>query len=281
MTTIPDHTREAVEAVDHESKAAFLQSLRAPMTYGNWVRDLHPATLTFALLAMATIALSRPGPLWPACTCVAYLLIAFAASVGKTFMLLYGRLALAAGTILFIARAAVLPGENILFQLGGLRVSTESLLAAGQFTLNVLTISGAVILLFAIAPIKKIMLSLEQAGVTPRATFVILSSIQSIVNLGKHTRVVAAAQESRGIELKGSLGRRIRAFFAIISPVFLTGLNEVEERALALDARAFNSRTQHTQLVRIRPAQSWEIALIATALAVAAASVAGRIASWF
>jgi energy-coupling factor transport system permease protein len=261
-------------------RESFVAGLRAPLVTGNRLRDVHVGALALFLLALAVVGLSRGIP-WSAAVCGGYVAIAFIGQVGRSFLLTYGRLALIAGTILFAARSAVLPGQHVLLRFGGLKVSTESLAAAAAFTFNILVICGAVILLVTLAPMKRIMLTLEQAGVTPKLTFLILSSTQSMTNLGKHVRTVSDAQESRGIEMKGSPARRVTAFFAIVSPVFLAGLNEVEERALALDARAFGSRAKHTRLVEVPRLRPVELAVAVAAILLAAASVVGAVTSWF
>ena len=261
--------------------AAVVQRLRAPLTSGNWIRDLHPGTVGVVLLAMVVVAVSRPGLLWPAGTCLAYIVIASFAGVGREYLVTFLRVALFAGLILFVARSTVLPGEQVLFQFGGLKVSVESIQEAGRFALVVLAICGAVILLFILQPMRKILLSFEEAGVSPKVTFVVLSSIQLITNLGKHSTAVREAQESRGIEMGGSLAKRIKAFLAIIPPVFLAGLNQVEERALALEARAFYSPAKHTRLTVLARRAPYEIVIMLVALTAAVASLTGAFTQWF
>src|SRR5690606_13781054 len=107
-------------------------------------------------------------------------------------------------------------------------------------------------LFFAVVTVRYLMLALELRGLTPRATYVVLASFQTITDLGRNARTVLEAQQSRGIETQGNFVTRARAFFPIIAPVFLAALNQTEERAIALDARAFNARTKHTHLVTLR-----------------------------
>jgi energy-coupling factor transporter transmembrane protein EcfT len=128
---------------------------------------------------------------------------------------------------------------------------------------------------------KYLMLALELRGLTPRATYVMLASFQAIIDLGKNARVVMEAQKARGIETDGSLLTRLRAFFPILAPVFLAAMNQTEERAIALDARAFNSRVRHSHLVTLRPTRPWEKLLLALAIAALGLSTLGALLSWF
>jgi energy-coupling factor transport system permease protein len=127
----------------------------------------------------------------------------------------------------------------------------------------------------ALMPAKYLMLALEERGLTPRATYVLLASFQAITDLGKNVRVVMDAQKSRGIETEGSLLTRSKAFFPIIAPAFLAAMTQAEERAVALDARAFNAKASHTRLLSLRRPQFWEFGLLFIAVAGVSISVVG------
>ncbi|MHA3023916.1 energy-coupling factor transporter transmembrane component T [Mycobacterium sp. BMJ-28] len=262
------------------NKDAICQRFREPQTLHNRIRDCTPGTIFVVVLSMAVVAASRDGYWWKAAMCVAYLVLAYMAGVGTSFLLAFLRLGLVVGGILFVARSLVLPGEHVLLTIGALKVSRESIDGAGRFALVVVVISGAVILLFKIVPMKNMMQALESSGLTPRATFVVLASIQSITSLGEHSRIVSEAQESRGIEMGGSLPRKVKAFFSIVAPVFLAAISETEERALALDARAFNASNKHTHLVQMKPASIGQRIAALACLTLAVLSVLGAVTSW-
>jgi ABC-type cobalt transport system, permease component CbiQ and related transporters len=269
-----------VDPADAKREALVARFL-TPATLGNRLRDWNPGIVFFVLAAMATIAASRGGFIWPTIIIVLYVVWAFAAGVGGSFLLTYSRLALLIGGIFFLARSLVLPGEHVLWSFGGLKVSVESLLAAGAFALVLVALSGALILYFKLVPVKNMMLSLEQVGVSPKVTFVVLASYQSIADLGANSKVIAAAQESRGIEMGGSISRKVKAFFSIITPVFLTAMSETEERALALDARAFGARVKHTHLVQIKRASLFQKTFALECIVLAVLSIVGAATSWF
>lgn len=227
------------------------------------------------------IAVPVPGSIVPAAICATFVVISLLAGVGKSFVSNYGKLFLIVGLILFVLRAAFLPGKTILFTLGPIAVSQEGVDQGLRFTLVVMALCGVVTLFFTLTPMKNLMLALEMRGMTPRATYVILASFQSIIDLGKNSKVVMDAQKSRGIETEGSLLRRIKAFVPILAPVFLAAMNETEERALALDARAFNSREPHSHLVTLRPIPKWEYLLVWAAIGLAILSILGAVLSWY
>ena len=234
-----------------------------------------------ALVSLVVIAVAIPGLLAPTLICVSYVVIAFCAGVGLSFTSTYLKLFAVVGLILFVLRAAFIPGEHVLFQVGAIAVSVEGIIDGARFTLAVMAMCGAVTLFFALIPMKYLMLALELKGMTPRVTYVILASFQSIIDLGKNAKVVMDAQKSRGIETEGSIAQRVRAFVPILAPVFLAAMNETEERALALDARAFNSRQPHSHLVSLHGIRTRDVVVLCAALALAVASILGALLTWY
>ncbi|WP_427018274.1 energy-coupling factor transporter transmembrane component T [Pseudarthrobacter sp. P1] len=267
-------------ATAHELDQEFINSFRSPATTGNPVRDLNPISFAIIMLACAVAAVALPGPAGPAAICLLFVVLSLAAGVGKTFLPAYGKLFAVVGLILFVLRAAFLPGEHVLFTAGPLSISSEGIAQGLGFALVVMALCGAMTLFFTVTPMKNLMLALELRGVTPRATYVILASFQAITDLGKNTKVVMDAQKSRGIETEGGIARRVTAFAPILAPVFLAAMSQTEERALALDARAFNSRSQHSHLVSLRPVAAAETTLVCAVVAAAVLSIAGAVFIW-
>jgi len=233
------------------------------------------------LVSLVVIAIAIPGVLAPALVCASFVVIAFCAGVGPSFASTYAKLFAVVGLILFVLRAAFIPGSTILFTVGPIAVSLQGVVDGARFTLAVMAMCGAVTLFFSLVPMKYLMLALELKGMTPRATYVILASFQSIIDLGKNAKVVMDAQKSRGIETEGSIAQRVRAFVPILAPVFLAAMNQTEERALALDARAFNSRQAHSHLVSLHGIRTRDIAVLCAALALAAVSIVGALLTWY
>ncbi len=264
-------------AIDME----FVDRFRRPATQGNWIRDIHPI-IAFVVLAIVTvIPVVLPGSLPAAALCLLFVVLSLLAGVGRAFIGTYFKLFLAVGLILFLLRAAFDPGSNVIFRFGPIAPTVEGVESGLRFSLVVMAMCGAVTLYAALIPAKYLMLALEDRGVTPRATYVLLASLQAISDLGKNARTVMDAQQSRGIETGGSFMTRIKAFFPILAPVFLTAMNQTEERAIALDARAFNAKAAHSHLVTLRKVRTWEIGLLAVAVALLALSILGALLSWY
>ncbi|MCW3842762.1 energy-coupling factor transporter transmembrane protein EcfT [Micromonospora yasonensis] len=238
------------------------------VSHGNWIRDMHPLNVAVVLASISLLALATPRPVGLVSGCVAFLGIAVAAGVGGSFARLYAKLVVGVGLVLFVLRAAFVHGNHVLFELGPLAPTWEGVREGTTFALVVMALCGALTLYFVLVPMKTFMLALELKGMPPQATYILLASFQAITDLGRSARTVMDAQKSRGIETEGNLWVRARAFVPILAPVFITALNQTEERAIALDARAFNSGIPHTHVLQLRPAPAWERA--ATALTAAA-----------
>ncbi len=90
--------------------------------------------------------------------------------------------------------------------------------------------------------------SLVRRGLSPRIGYVLSSVLQIIPQMASTMDTITDAQRSRGMETEGKLMTRIKAFFPLLGPVVMNSLINTRERAMALEVRGFNSRTQKTFL---------------------------------
>lgn len=252
---------------------ALIESFRHPATTGNWLRDINPVNELIVLTSLAVLSLVWPAPTAPIVVCLVYVLAGFVAGVGAQFSSAFAKLFAIVGVILFVLRALFLTGGTPLWVWGPFSVTTGGIMAGLNFALNVMALCGALVLFFTITPMKNLMLALENRGLSPRATYVVLASFQAIIDLGKNARTVMAAQGARGIETQGSFVTRTRAFAPVLAPVFLAAMNQTDERAVALDARAFNSRNEHTQLVSLPRVGAIQATLTVLAVVLAVGSI--------
>lgn len=59
---------------------------------------------------------------------------------------------------------------------------------------------------------------------------------------------ITDAQRARGLDTEGSVVRRVRGIVPMVGPTIMGAINEVEERTLALEARAFTRPGRRTLL---------------------------------
>lgn len=230
---------------------------RRPLDMGNPILNIQPMNALLMMLMLSLVGVFMPGWVWSAGVVAAFVVVSWLAGVGKAYTVALANLFLVVGLILFILRALLIPGTT-LFAIGPVKISQEGFTSGLEFSLNVMVICAAVGLFFTMVPRPRLTNALERMRVSPRVSYVILASFQAITDLGKNSRVVLDAQKARGIESEKGLVNRVGAFFPVLAPVFLVALTQTEEKAIALDARAFNSSTKKTALALERKVPLWE-----------------------
>lgn len=275
--TAPTMTVDATSSLD----MAFIERFRRPATLHNPIRNANPLILLSAAVPFAVMAATLPKVVGPAGICLAVLIIGFLGGVGPSFAKNYVRLFGIVGGLLFVVRVIFAADPaNALWAWGPFAISPLSIADAADFALIVMAMCGILTLFFALVPVGHLMLALEHLGVSRKASYVVLASFQAIIDLGGNTRTVMDAQKARGIETEGSLLRRAGAFFPVLTPVFLSAMSQTEERALALDARAFNAPTAHSRLVFLPPTGLVQWVILAVVIACAVFSVIGKVLLW-
>jgi energy-coupling factor transport system permease protein len=105
-----------------------------------------------------------------------------------------------------------------------------------------------------------LMISLKQVGVPSSLAYIIVTTLQIIPRFQSKASSILDAQRSRGLETEGSILTRARAVVPLVLPLVLGSLVEVEERAIAIEARGFNSKKVETSLIEIPDTKTQEIA---------------------
>ena len=96
-----------------------------------------------------------------------------------------------------------------------------------------------------------LMISLKQIGFPGSIAYVVVSTLQIIPNFQRKALTILDAQRSRGLETEGHILTRAQAVVPLVLPLVLGSLVDVEERAIAIEARAFNSNREESSLIEI------------------------------
>lgn len=78
------------------------------------------------------------------------------------------------------------------------------------------------------------------------AGYVILATLQIIPRIQSEMETIIEAQKSRGLETRGSVLNRLKAYTPLMGPLFMGSVQNAIERAMALEARAFTADTEKT-----------------------------------
>lgn len=214
---------------------------------------LHPLTkltISFGLIVVALGAGIDWVPL------LLYLLVLIPLSilgaVAWPFLRISLRLLLPFAISLFVIQSLFFPeGTTILARLGPLSIKAEGVRFAFASTVRILLITGALLLTLLTTHPGMLMTGLVQKGMPPTLAYVIVTTLQIVPQMRERANLIVDAQRSRGLETQGSLPRRARALLPLIGPLVLGGLLDVEERTLALEARAFSATTPKTSLFEL------------------------------
>jgi energy-coupling factor transport system permease protein len=116
---------------------------------------------------------------------------------------------------------------------------------------RIMNMVGSFLLLLLSTHPSALMTALTQRGVSPSLTYIVVSTLQILPQMRNKANTIIDAQRSRGLETQGSLRRRFNALLPLVGPLVFSSLVDVEERAIALEARAFKANRPKTSLLQI------------------------------
>ena len=214
------------------------------------IHRLNPMTKVVLALSLVLIAFSSPWYWTPqAIFLLAIVPLSFIASVVKEYWNFFLKVILATVSVLFVMQALFLPGESrIIFEIFGLEVTELSAqLAFRNATRIAVMVSSFTILLLTTHP-SELMSDLTRRGLPGQFAYVIIASLQIIPQMQAKSQTIISAQRSRGLDTQGSFFRRVGAIVPLVGPLVFGSLVEVEERAIAIEARGFTSTRKKTSL---------------------------------
>ena len=223
---------------------------------------LNPLTKLVLAFALTMIGFLSPW-YWTPHVIILLIVIplSFVARVQGQYLGAARRLILPAAGFLFIMQALFQPvGKTILFQLWFLHVTEESLAYAFANATRIFAMVSSFTLFLLTTHPSALMSDLTRRGLPSQFAYVIISTIQIIPQMRAKAQTIIAAQRSRGLNTEGSFARRVGALVPLVGPLVFGSLVEVEERAIAIEARGFTSTRTKTSLREI-PDPNFEKAL--------------------
>jgi energy-coupling factor transporter transmembrane protein EcfT len=95
------------------------------------------------------------------------------------------------------------------------------------------------------------MSDLTRRGLPGQFSYVIISTLQILPQIIAKSQTIIAAQRSRGLDTESSFFKRAGSLIPLVGPLVFGSLMEVEERAIAIEARGFTSKHVKTSLHEI------------------------------
>lgn len=182
---------------------------------------------------------------------------------------------------IILVNTFLFPGAtDVIVRLGPLAPTWSGLTAALQATLRVAAFALSVAVLSLTTPTDDLLSDLELRGLGRRGVFVIGAAIATVPRMIERAAEIVDAQRARGLDTQGSPLRRARGIVPLAGPMISSALSEVEERTMALEARAFSAPGRRTVLRHLpdsarQRALRWGLAVVSVAAIVG--SISGRI----
>ncbi len=258
----------------------FANQFLEPKRTGNFIKDLNPLSKLNIFLLLGLSAFFVGDYRYGFGMVVFLVLVAVMARCLGSYLKVYWKVLLMFGVFLFALKAAFSPGEQIIWQKWGIAISVESIQSGLVLTSGVLAFCGAVIMFVQTTEWSDLTYALEKKGVSHTASFVILSSFQTINDLGANAKVIMDSQKSRGIETEGNVIKRIKAYIPVMGPLVLNAISSVEEKSIAMDARAFSATGAHTHLMELAEVKTGEKVFVIIVDILFAALLVWRIYTW-
>jgi len=239
---------------------------------------LNPSTKLVLAFAEAAVAFGVRGWTGPLVVIAIVIATATAARVGRSLVPFALAVIPLVASILLV-NTFLFPGAtDVIARIGPLAPTWTGLEAALQATLRVAAFALSVAVFALTTPTDDLLADLERRGLGRRGVFVIGAAIGMIPRMVERASEITDSQRARGLDTEGSRWRRIRGVVPLAAPMIIGALSEVEERTMALEARAFSAPGRRT-ILRPLPDSAWQriVRWVAGlgAIILVAASVAG------
>lgn len=220
---------------------------------GSILHRLNP--LTKITLVFALILIGYTSPFYWTATLLLFLAILPLSLVGRVmreYLLAAVTLLVPATAFVFVMQSFFLPGgKTLLWQFWFLSLYLEPASAAYLTVSRIFVMVSSFIVFLLTTHPSELMTDLTWRGLPGQISYVIVSTLQILPQMQAKAQTIIAAQRSRGLDTEGSLIKRVGALVPLVGPMVFGSLVEVEERAIAIEARGFTSSARKTSLREI------------------------------
>jgi energy-coupling factor transport system permease protein len=211
---------------------------------------LNPLTKLVMVFTFIMLAFLGPGFWLPTLLILGAIIpLSFLGKIHREYFNATKRLLFPVVGFLFAMQSVFHPDDSrILFQLWFLDVSMGSVRYAYLTASRIFVMVSSFILLLLSTHPSILMSDLTRRGLSGSFAYVITSTLQILPQMRTKANTIIDAQRSRGLDTEGGYRQRVRALLPLVGPLVFGSLVEVEERAIAIEARAFTSPLPKTFL---------------------------------
>ncbi len=150
---------------------------------------------------------------------------------------------------IFLIQGIFWGSGDVLFSIGPITIEEEGIAFAFASVGRILLVTSSFLLFAMTTRPDLLMNTLTKVGFPGAITYIVVTTIQIIPRFQAKAATIIDAQSSRGLRIEGNFLQRVGAVTPLVLPLVLSSLLDVEERAIAIEARAFNSPGLKTSLI--------------------------------
>lgn len=212
------------------------------------LNPLTKLTFVFTMIGLAFFSLPWIVPY----LAIPIVITVFIGRVQKQYLNLLLKLILPTIIFMFVMQSLFLPyGDTVILTLWIFDVTQEAVQSAFLTVARIFVmISSFAILLLTTHP-SELMSDLTRRGLPGQFAYVIISTLQILPQMQAKAQTIIAAQRSRGLDTETNFRKRVGSLVPLVGPLVFGSLVEVEERAIAIEARGFTSKRAKTSLHEI------------------------------
>jgi energy-coupling factor transport system permease protein len=246
----------------------------------SFIHRLHPLTKLAAAGALIVATYIIPSPLVPAAIFGIVIVLAWQAGVAGAILRTVALVVLPIALSLFIIQGILFPppGSTPL-PIGPVTLTREGPLLTYLISARLLVLSSTVLLLLRTTHPADLVSALTERGLPRSIGYILLVSLQIIPDMAARATAILEAQRSRGLETQGRV-RRLRAIIPLLGPLVVGALVDVEDRAMAIESRAFMVPGPKTSLRVLVDTPAQRVARLCLLLLIAALVVARFTIFW-
>ncbi len=153
---------------------------------------------------------------------------------------------------MFLIKGLFDPSTEVLWSIGPLVFKKAGVESALMLTSTILSLASVILMFFETTELEDLMISLQEIGVSHVHSYIILSTLQMIPEFFSKSKIIMQAQRARGIETEGNLFIRTKAFFPTLTPLIISSINDIEDKVVTMEARAFSVDVKKTHLKELK-----------------------------
>ena len=216
------------------------------------LHKLHPLTKALLTLLLLVAGFTLPGN-WTGYFLVAFIILPLAlwGGIFREFIKAVGIVSLPFIISVVLIQSFFWGKGTPIFEFWILSPKWEGVMFALVSVGRIILVMAGFILFAMTTRPDMLMISLKQVGAPSSLAYIIVTTLQIVPSFQRKASTILDAQRSRGLETEGNLFVRSRALVPVVLPLVLGSLVEVEERAIAIEARGFNSSKEETSVIEI------------------------------